>query len=140
MVVSRSGDEHASCRTKLLQTGGHIDAISEQIPALDDDIAKVDADAKDHPAVSGKVGVAPLKGTLNGNGATHRLHRAGELDHDGIAGHAEDSALVLRHQIGDDFLVKREGPKRAFFIRRHQPAVSGYIGGEDNRKSPIDLR
>jgi hypothetical protein len=139
LLVNGSGNADLSGLGELLQTCRDVDPIPIEIAVAHDHVAKVDADAKDHPAISGKIGVAPLEGALHGDGTADRLNRTGELRHNGVARHAENPPLVLCNQIGDDFLIKCQCFECAFFIRGHEPAISSHISGEDDRKSPIDL-
>ena len=51
MVVSRSRDQHAAWRAQLLQAGRDVDAVTQEVIALDHDVAEVDTDAQDDPTL-----------------------------------------------------------------------------------------
>jgi hypothetical protein len=68
-----------------------IDAIAENVPAVNDDVAEVDADAKLDPSPGGHRGVAHGHLALYVNRAAHRVDDAGELDEDPIAGGFDDA-------------------------------------------------
>ena len=60
LLAHRAGDADAGGRRDLLQPGGDVDAVAQQVLALGDHIAKVDADAELHPPPRGQIGVAAL--------------------------------------------------------------------------------
>jgi hypothetical protein len=83
------------------EAGGDIDAVAVEIIALDDDVADIDADAEpQRPRVG--LCVARGDGTLALDGAQRRRNRAGEFGDDGIAGRAENAAMVLGNDGIDD--------------------------------------
>ena len=51
LVVGGARDQHAARLAQLLQAGRDVDAVAEQVVALDHDVAEVDADAEDDAAV-----------------------------------------------------------------------------------------
>ncbi|MGH6920666.1 MAG: hypothetical protein ACREJ0_23520, partial [Geminicoccaceae bacterium] len=59
--------------------GGDVDTVAKQVVVLDDDVAEVHPDAQLHPLALRQIGVAAMHRTLNGHGATNRLHGAIEL-------------------------------------------------------------
>ena len=50
----------------LLEPGRHIDTVAEDVVALDQDVAEIDADTKQHPLIGGCHGISlghqPLDG------------------------------------------------------------------------------
>ncbi|MGH6905391.1 MAG: hypothetical protein ACREIR_21950 [Geminicoccaceae bacterium] len=83
--------------------------------------------------------VSAVERPLDRDGAADGLHRTRKLDHDAIAGHAENPTLMLCHQAGDDLRVARQGSQRRLFVLRHQTAVAGNVGGPDYGEMPFDL-
>ena len=57
-----------------------VDAVAEDVVALDDDVADIDADAKLDAPVLGDVGVALGHAALHLDGAAHGIDHAGEFD------------------------------------------------------------
>ena len=51
MVVGGARDQHAAGLAQLLQPGGDVDAVAEQVVALDHHVAEIDADAEHDPPV-----------------------------------------------------------------------------------------
>jgi hypothetical protein len=75
---------------------------------------------------------------LNGDGALHRIHRAGELDQRAVPHHLDDTAAAA----GDGGIEAR-GPdvpqpgERSRFIGPRQPRKADDIGGQDRRETAL---
>ena len=75
VLVDTGGDGDAARFGDLLQAGGDIDAVAQDVFALDDNIAQIDADAKGHALVFIDVLVA------SGHARLNFQHAAGGVDH-----------------------------------------------------------
>ena len=132
MLAHRLRDGDAARPGNAFQPRRDIDAVAENVVALDDDIAKVDADAKLDAAVVGDIGVAARHAALDGGGAFDRVHDAWELNQYAVAGQFDDPALAATDfgldQLG---LVPLQALQGADLIGAHQPAVADDVGGED---------
>ena len=84
LIIDAAGDENAAGIGKRLQSGRNVDPIAEQVGALDDDIAEVDADAKLEVAIAREVEVSLRQLVLGLGRATCRLDRACELREDTV--------------------------------------------------------
>ena len=78
----------------VLNTGSDVDAVAEDVIALNDDVTDVDADAEGD--LLGCVGISLQHLRLNFHRTGHRVHGAGELDEHPIAGGLDDAALERR--------------------------------------------
>jgi hypothetical protein len=108
-----------------------VDAVAEQIVAVDHDIANMDADAVLHRLVGRTTGILGSNRPLHRHGALHGIDRAGEVGDDAVAGGVEDAAPMRRDQLIDDGAASLQPGERADLVARHQPAVAGNVGGED---------
>ena len=61
----------------LLQTGGDINAVTEDIVAFDDDVAKVDANSQGDPSIVGHAGGPCGNCRLHLDGAAHGIYNTG---------------------------------------------------------------
>jgi hypothetical protein len=123
------------------QSGGDVDAVAEQIVAVDHDIANMDADAVLHRLVGRTTGILGSNRPLHRHGALHGIDRAGEVGDDAVAGGVEDAAPMRRDQLIDDGAASLQPGERADLVTRHQPAVAGNVGGKDRGQFslyPID--
>ena len=94
-IAHRARDEDAARLGEPLQAGGDVDAVAEDVVALDDDVAEVDADAEFDARLVGRAAVAVGHAGLDLDGAAHRLDDAGELDQQAVAGALDDAAAVV---------------------------------------------
>ena len=101
-------------------------------------VAEIDADAEADALGLRPIGVAVLHSLLKDDGAAHGIDDRCELDQDAIAGRLEDAATVLSDQRIDEFApIAFQGGEGPFFVRTHQPRISGDIGAEDRRQPPL---
>ncbi len=99
-ICSRTAAEMQICSgsAKRLQPRRDIDAVAEQIVAARHHVAQIEADPEHDLPILGEVAVAARGHALDRHRAAHRLHRAGELGHDAVAGEIEDPALRARRR------------------------------------------
>ncbi|MGB8039115.1 MAG: hypothetical protein WCF39_13675 [Pseudolabrys sp.] len=117
----------------------HIDAIAEDIAAVDDDIAHVNANAELNALVGWHIGVALGHATLNIDGAAHGIDNADKFHQNPVACRLDDAAAMLRDLRVDELLaVNFEGVKRALIVGTHETAVASNIPGKDRGKSALD--
>ncbi len=124
VVVGRAGDQHAARLAQLLQAGGDVDAVAEQVVAVHDDVAEVDADAEHDPAVGWPASACPLATTFwiaTAQATASTTER--ELDDRAVAHQLDDPALVLGQQRVDRraraaLLIAASVPASSCSIRR----------------------
>src|SRR5207248_3335467 len=109
LIAHRAGEADAGRSSDLLQAGGNIDAIAQQIAALSDHVAEIDADAEFHPPPRSQVGIVALERPLNGDRGAHGLHGTRELRHHAVAGRCEDPSSMLLNEIANCATVGAEG-------------------------------
>jgi hypothetical protein len=103
LLVDAAGDADTARLRQPLQPRRYIDAIANEVVALDHHVAEINADAKLHPVAFGQAGSQGRHGLLDFHCRTHRFDRAGELRNNAVAGACEYSAFMLADQPGDQF-------------------------------------
>ena len=137
----RCGAEANPARlSQRFEPGCNIDAVTENVAILDDDVTDIDAHAKFDAAPCRCHGVAGDHLPLHLDGTAHRVDDAGELDKEAVA-HRFDDATPM---IGDfgiaEFAANRpQRRERAFFVGAHQPRVAGDIDGQNGGQSSLHL-
>ena len=76
VVVGGAGDQHAAGLAQLLQAGGDVDPVAEQVVALDHHVAEVDADAEHDAPVGRRLGLAVGHRLLDRDRAGDRVDHA----------------------------------------------------------------
>ena len=140
VVAHRARDGDAAGRRDALQPGGHIDAVAENVVALDDDIADIDADAEFDAAAFRDIGVALAHLALDLSGAGDRIHHARKLDQHAVAGQLDDATLVLGDLGVEKLLAMRvERRERRRLIDAHEPAVADHVGGQNSGQTAFHV-
>jgi hypothetical protein len=116
-----------------------IDAIAENVPAVNDDVAEVDADAKldRRPAGTAALRTAISRCTSTAQRtASTTLANSTRIPSPVVLTMRAAMLLDLRiGQFAPDRLQRRERP---FLVGAHQPRVAGDISGEDRRQPPLN--
>jgi len=74
------GHAHPARLGNALEPGGDIDAITENIVVIDNDVTDVDADTELDPSIFGTISAALGHDALDFYSAAHRIDCAGKLD------------------------------------------------------------
>src|SRR5262245_55527872 len=85
---------NASRCCDLLKPGGDVDPIAEDVVALDDDVAEVDANAESNAAIFWNVDGLGDHRCLHLDRAAHGIDHARELQQQAVAGGLDDAAAV----------------------------------------------
>jgi hypothetical protein len=134
MVISGAGDQHASGGADLLQASCYVDAVTEQIVAFDDHVAKIDADPMDNPALLWNSLLAHSQLLLNGSGASDRTHDGAELGDEAVAHQLDDPASVLSQKWVDYLLAQLpEGSQRGGLVLLDETRIADHVSGENGR-------
>jgi hypothetical protein len=138
-VVARcAGDTNSARLCESFEAGCDVNAVAEQVLAVDDDIADVHADAELHRLVGGSAGIRSRNCCLHRDRALHSIDRAGEVSDDAVASGVEDAASVRRNQTVDDATAGLQLSVRADLVARHHPAVAGNVGSENRCELSFD--
>src|SRR6516225_9676902 len=120
------------------EPGSNIDAVAVNAIVLDDDIARIDADAQLQLAVAGGI-IVGGQTALDIDGAIHGVDGAVELNEEAVALAAEKSTLVQRDSWFDHgFDAIGKPDVCAFLVDAHQTAIADDIGEKNRRKLPFE--
>ena len=112
-----------------------IDAVAENVVAVDDDVADMNADAEFEPDFLRDVGVLSGNAALDFHSAAHCIHGTGEFQQHTVAGGLDDAATMRGYSRVNKGLSDSLQPgQRAFLVSPHQAAIPGYICREDCRQ------
>ena len=129
----------ASRLANRFQPRGDIHAVAEQVIAVDDDVADVDADPEHDAFVVRNAAIAFQHSVLNGDGAGDCIDHALKFDQQAVAGGLDDASAATGDGRIDDLPTHGlEGTQRANFIGAHQAAVADNVRGQNRRKFSVD--
>jgi hypothetical protein len=129
---TRLGDAFKTC--------GDVNAVTENVAVLLHNVADINSDAKQNPAVLGFPDVAASHFSLNCDSATHSVDRTCELDEKPVTRRLDDSPAVTGDTRIQHITTMRGQPRqRPFFVDFHQSTVASHIGGKDCRKLPLHM-
>ena len=134
LIVDRAGNGDAAGCGECLDARRDVDPVAEDVLAVDDHVADVDADPKLEPPVGRQYGVALREGPLDLDGSVQGADHARKVAEHAVAGGADDPTLVPGDRLGDHAPIGREGRVRAGFVRSGQPTVAVHVGGQDRRE------
>ena len=138
LVADRTADHDPAGRADALQAGRHVDAVAQQVLALGHDIADVEADAEDDPAIPGHVRVAPGHAVLQCQRHADGLDGAAELDQQAVAGGVEQAAVMGLQQRIDQFgAVAAQRGKRSLLVSTDEAGETHHIRREDCRQPAL---
>src|SRR5262249_29592800 len=112
-----------------------VDAVAEDVVALDDDVAEIDANAKGNASILGYPGGTVSHRRLHLDRTAHSVDDAREFQQQPVTCGLDDATSMGGNRWVNDLLAKalqrREG---AALVSSHQPRVardvSGHHGGE----------
>jgi hypothetical protein len=138
LIARRPRDTNPDRLGQALEAGRDIDSVAEDVVRLGDDIAKINADAKQRPLVFRDAGGAFGHGHLHLDGAAHGIDDAGELDQEPVAGGFYDAPVMGDYLAVEQLRAQRiEARQGARLIGRHHAAITDNIGGKDRREPPL---
>src|ERR1700731_2074773 len=114
--------------------------VPENVIAIENDVADIDADAKFDALVRRNPGVTLGHATLDIDRTTDGVDHAHEFHEHSIARRFDDSAAMFGDLRIDEFLtVRLELAQRAFLVGAHQPAIAGNVAGENRGQPAVHL-
>ena len=117
---------------KRFEAGCHVDAISEDVIAVDDDVSDIDSNSELNAILRRNGGVAFDHAALDVNGAAYCVDDTDKLDQHAVARGLDDATAVLSNLGVNELLaVRLELAQRTFLVGAHQPTVAGDIAGHD---------
>ena len=127
-------DANRARQRNALEPRSDIDAVTEHVVVVEDDVADMNADAEFDLQLRRHTSIVFGHCALHVHREAHRVDGAGELDKHTVPGGLDDAA-AMRGNAGID-----NGPaqhlelsQRAFLVAAHQPAVTGDVGRQHCR-------
>jgi hypothetical protein len=120
-------------------SGRNSTPAASNVSAVNDDVTKIDADAKPDHLDGGRVPLAIEHSALHLDGAPHRVDNTAKFDQHAVAGRFDNSTAVLG-DLGINKLppMRPEAVERSFLIGAHQPRVARDISGQNGGKPALD--
>ena len=81
----------------VIEARRHVHAVAQDVVAVDDDLAQIDADTVGDAALGGHVRLALGHAPLHRDRAQDRVDRAAKLDQEPVAGGLDDAPVVLSY-------------------------------------------
>ncbi len=133
MVEHGLGERYRTGLRRALDPRGDVDAVAEQILAVDHNVGQVNADAQIEQAVV----VAAQAGqvALNIEAGADRRDRAGEFRQETVAGLGESASGFFLDPGPDHFADPRQARERIGLRRAHLRRIADHIARHDRRKS-----
>jgi hypothetical protein len=133
LTIGVLGETDAARFADALQPRGDINAIAHQIAvALFDDVAQMNAEAKEDAPVLRHFGIALDHRALHFDREAHRIDDAAELDDAAVAGALDDAAMMHGDERVDQVAAERPEPRQnSIFVRAREPAIADHIGHQN---------
>ena len=112
-----------------LQPRGDIDAVTHEVAvALFDDVAQMNAEAKEDAPVLRHFDIALDHRALHFDREAHGIDDAAELDDAAVAGALDDAAMMHGDERVDQVAAKRPEPRQnSIFVRAGKSAIADHI-------------
>ncbi len=134
LVVDGLRDADGAGLGQRLEPGGDVDAVAEDVVAVDDHVAEIDADPQFETALGRDRVVDGARRALHLDGAAERIDDARKIRQQAVAGGADDPPPMRRDQRVDGAAELAERPMRAGLVLAHQTAEPDHVrmqnGGE----------
>ena len=121
LIAHYSADANPAGLSQRLQARRDIDTIAEDVIAVDDDVADIDADTKIDSFFLRNSGVAFGHTALHVDRTTHRVDHAGELQQETIARGLDDPAPMFGYLgINQVLAVGLQSRQRGAVVTAHE--------------------
>ena len=139
LVVHVAGEQDPARLGQGLEPRGDVDPVAEDVAALVDDVADVDADAEADALGLGDVRLPLGHAALDRDRAGDRVDDAGELAEDAVAHQLDDAPAVLGDERLDELLaVGLEAVEGALLVALHQARVADHVRRQDGGEPAVD--
>ena len=138
LVAYRPADTDLPRQRQRLQARRDIDAIPENVVAVDNDVADVDAEAKFEAVFGGHARIAIDHSPLHVDRAANGIDHTGKLEQQTIAGRLDNPAAKFG-DLGVDQVapVRLQRRERAAFVLLHETGIARHIGRDDCCQSTL---
>jgi hypothetical protein len=133
LIIGRRRDADTTRFGYTLKPCCNIHAVTENVIALDQDVAEVDPDPVQHTPVLWDALVAFGHHRLHRNRALDRIDHRGKLKQHAVSGSLDETPAMLCHRRIGDGAVFAESARCTDLVEAHEPRVTGYISRDDGR-------
>ena len=137
LIIDGLRDADGAGLGERLEPGGDVDAIAEDVVAVDDDVAEIDADPQLETALRRDRIVDRPRRPLHLDGAVQRIDDARKIRQQAVACRADDPPAMCCDQRVDGAAELAERLMRPCLILAHQPAETDHIRMQDRGKFPF---
>ena len=138
LIVSGRRDANAARFRDALKPRRNIDAVTEDVVALDQDVAEVDPDPEQHTLVLRDAIVALGHHRLHSDRALDRIDNRRKLKQQTVPRGLDDPATMLCHKCIGNGPVSTEDTGGADLVEAHKARIARHVGGQYRRQSPVD--
>ena len=132
--VNRLGDADTARLGETLEPGGHVDAVTVDVVAVDDHLAEIDPDTELNRLPVDLRRVLPRERLLDVCGTDERLGDGGKLGEHGIAGVVDDLTVTRFDGCGDEVEKGAQAPVSALLVLTGEAAVARHVRVQDSRE------
>jgi len=131
MVVGRAGETDPAGLRDTLQPRGDIDAIAQNILAVDQNVAEIDADAIEDALCLGNARVALDHLLLNGDRAFDRSDHGRKLQQHAVTHRLDEPPAEVPHDRRRSLAMLAHRARRAGLVLAHEAGIADDVGGQD---------
>jgi hypothetical protein len=133
LIVGGRRDTNATRLSDPLKPSRYVDAISENVIALDQYVTKVDPDPKQHTSVLRDTFIPLGHHGLHSYRAFDRIDHRGKLKQHPVPCGLHEAAAVFRHESVGNLAVFAECAGGADLVEAHEPRVTRHVSGDYGR-------
>ena len=131
VVIGRARDQNAARLANPLQPRRDVDAVAENVVALDQHVAEIDADAVDDALGFGRPGVALDHQLLDRNRAFDGGDDRRKLQQQAVARRLDDAPADACYDWARRLAMLPNAKRRPRLVLAHESRVADDVGGED---------
>jgi len=135
MVMRRARDQNAAGLAKTLEPRGDVDSLAENVVALDQHVAEVDADPKDDALSFRSVGVALGHQLMNSGSAFDCGDDRGKFQQQPVAHRLDDPSARVRDQRSRHVDTFAHCSRRPGLVLTHQAGIADHVDNHDRSES-----
>lgn len=141
LLVSDAGHADAARLRQAFEARGDVDVVAEDVLAVGDDVAEMDADAEADALALGPVELPPRHGALDLDRGLDRADHGRELDQSAVAHQLDDPAAVAGNRGLDQPLPDRlEAADGAPLVLPGQARIAHHVRREHGGEPAIGVR
>ena len=135
LFVSGRRDADAPRFSDPLKPSRNVNAITEDVLALDQDVPEIDPDPKQHTPVLRDTFVPLSHHRLHSNRTLDRIDHRGKLKENTVSGGLHEPPPVLLHECIGDLAVFAECTGCADLVEAHERRLSVNLGDHEEKRS-----